>query len=762
MKTYLLSTPKCQARHIKIAGRVQGVGFRPFVKNLADRLKLSGWVRNTAGEVEIWAQGHIDSLNEFEQQLINKPPPLAIPIQPISKLVTATSLDTFTILPSISSNINQGHLPPDYFICDDCLAEMRDKNQRRYHYPFINCTQCGPRYTLIKQLPYDRPNTSMATFPLCSACRKDYENPFDRRFHAQPLACPICGPTLLFCQPDKKEINNNALALNAAVKALKAGLVVAVKGIGGYHLLCSATSEATVLELRQRKNRQFKPFAIMLPWSGKDGLDYVRQYTDPSAKETALLINPIRPIVLVQKRLNTDLAESIAPGMSELGILLPYSPLHHLLLDNYSGALIATSANISNEPILTDQEQVESRLVHIADVFLHHNRPILRPADDSIYRVIADLPQPIRISRGIAPLELELPFTLVKPLLAVGGQMKNTIALAWDNRVVISPHIGDLSSPRSQQVFEQTIKDLTFLYGVKLTYCICDAHPNYTASRWAESSGLIVHKVFHHHAHASALVAEHKIDEPLLVFTWDGNGYGEDGTLWGGEGFYGKPGNWQRVSSFRPFRLPGGEKAGREPWRSGLALCWENEEEWHDCPTETSLLKEAWKKQINSPFSSSVGRLFDGAAALIGILNYSDFEGHAPMCLETVGSKLTNRGIKLPLYFDSNDLWLSDWAPLLTPLQNKSLSMEERSNLFHASMALTLVQQAKKIRAEKYINVVGLSGGVFQNKRLTEYVNTLLQAEGFKVLMSKYIPSNDAGISFGQIIEAGIILAGKT
>lgn len=750
-----MTTDKLQARQLKVTGRVQGVGFRPFVSRLAQQLNLSGWARNRAGQVEIWVQGTTEKLDQFEQQLIAKAPPLARPDQPLSQNVTPVDLDTFTILASESGDLSQAHIPPDYFICDDCLAEMRDKTQRRYRYPFINCTQCGPRYTLIERLPYDRPNTSMAAFPLCSECRKDYENPVDRRFHAQPLACPACGPALSFRQPGSTDINDNESAINATVAALRSGLIVAVKGIGGYHLLCSATSEAVVLKLRQRKHRAFKPLALMLPWSGNDGLNSVQRYANPTATELALLADPIRPIVLIEKRPNTDLAESVAPGMNEIGIMLPYSPLHHLLLEDYGAPLIATSANISGEPVLTDPEQVETRLGHIADAFLHHNRPILRPADDSVYRVIADKAQPIRMGRGAAPLELTLPFTLSSPLLAVGVQMKNTIALAWENRVVISPHIGDLGSPRSQRVFEQTISDLTRLYGVTVEHCVCDAHPDYSASRWAERSGLKVHKVFHHHAHASALAAEHNVCEPMLVFTWDGTGYGEDGTIWGGEGLFGAPGHWQRVSSFRPFRLPGGERAGREPWRSALALCWEQGEDWHECPAETGLIKQAWQKHINSPLSSSAGRIFDAAAALTGIVQYADFEGHAPMWLEAACGDIAESGIDLPLTRNAQGLWLSDWSPLVLMLQNRRLTIKARSSCFHASLALALVKQAKQIRTEHGVFAVGLTGGVFQNRLLTDYATALLRAEVFNVYLPEHIPGNDAGISFGQIMETG-------
>jgi hydrogenase maturation protein HypF len=751
-----LTNLNLQARFIKITGQIQGVGFRPFVSRLAQQLQLVGWVRNHAGIVEICVQGASKQLDVFEQQLLSLAPPLAKPEAIISHHVAPIIFDDFTIKTSMSGDNSQARLPPDYFMCADCLAEMQDTTQRRYHYPFINCTQCGPRHTIIERLPYDRANTSMAVFPLCPDCRKDYENPLDRRYHAQALACAVCGPTLSFRQPDHTDINNNEAALTAAVEALQSGLIVAIKGIGGYHLLCSATSEMAVITLRQRKHRRLKPLAIMLPWSGEDGLEYVRHYTEATVSESALLAAPLRAIVLVKKRPFTNLAETVAPGMTEIGVMLPYSPLHHLLLEAYAAPLIATSANISGEPVLTDANQVEARLNVVADAFLHHNRAILRPADDSVFRVIAGSAQPIRVGRGCAPLEIKLPFNLASPLLALGGEMKNTIALAWDNRVILSPHLGDLGSLRSQQIFEQTITDLTQLYGVTVEHCVCDAHPDYSASRWAQRSGLAVHKVFHHHAHASALAAEHQHLDPMLVFTWDGTGYGEDGTLWGGEGLFGTPGSWQRVSSFRPFRLPGAELATREPWRSALALCWEIDEDWPLCPSETHLIKQAWQKQLNSPLSSSVGRLFDAAAALTGLVHNADFEGHAAMWLETASFGQETSGINLPLSCTIDHCWLSDWEPLVSLLQDSHLSIGARSYCFHASLAMALVAQAKKIRTELGLFAIGLSGGVFQNKCLTELAMSLLQQAGFRVYVHERIPSNDAGISFGQIIEAAM------
>ena len=744
------------ARFIEVTGRVQGVGFRPFVNRLAQHLQLCGWVRNYAGSVEICVQGTTKQLDLFEHQLLSLAPPLAKLKSINSRNIQARALDTFTIKPSLSGDNSQAQLAPDYVMCADCLAEMQDNTERRYRYPFITCTQCGPRYTLIARLPYDRANTSMAVFPLCTDCLKDYENPLDRRYHAEALACAICGPTLSFHQLGHADIKGNEDALTAAVTALKSGLIVAVKGIGGYHLLCSASSEAAVTTLRQRKHRQFKPLAVMLPCLGKDGLDAVRHYTEATAFESMLLTDPLRAIILVKKRLSTDLAESIAPLMTELGVMLPYSPLHHLLLAAYAAPLVATSANISGEPVLTDAEQVETLLARVADAFLHHNRAILRPAEDSVFRVIAGTAQPIRLARGSAPLEFKLPFSLASPLLALGGQMKNTVALAWDNRVIISPHLGDLGSPRSQQVFEQTITDLTQLYGITVARCVYDAHPDYSASRWAERSGLTVHKVFHHHAHASALAAEHHHFEPMLVFTWDGTGYGEDSTLWGGEGLLGVPGSWQRVSSFRPFRLPGAELAAREPWRSALALSWEIDEDWPECPADTHLLKLAWQKHLNSPLSSSVGRLFDAAAALTGLVHYADFEGHAAMCLEAASLGKDASGIVLPLSLNAEHCWLSDWEPLVALLQDKTLSVGARSYGFHASLAMALVAQAQQIRTERGPFAVGLTGGVFQNKCLSELTMNLLQQAGFRVYVSETIPANDAGISFGQIMEVAM------
>lgn len=741
-----------EAKHWLLGGRVQGVGFRPFVYRLAQRFGLAGWVINRTGQVEIFVEGPASALAQFAHALIAEAPPLARPEVISNHSVAAQALAAFTILPSTESARPRIHVPPDYFACDDCLRELRDPRDRRYRYPFINCTQCGPRYTLIARLPYDRPNTTMAGFTLCPDCRQEYENPADRRFHAEPIACPVCGPGLRFVSPGAPAVEETGAALAACIGALKAGSIVAVKGVGGYHLMCDARDDAAIARLRQNKPRPHKPLAVMFPWRGADGLDAVRESVAPDPEEARLLRDPTRPIVLVRKRAETKLSALIAPGLKEIGAFLPYSPLHHLLLDAFGAPLVATSANVRGEPVLTDNAEVEARLVHVAETFLHHNRPIERPADDPVFRVIADRPRPIRLGRGIGPLELALPSTLRRPVLAVGGHMKNTVALAWDDRVVVSPHIGDLDAPRSLAVFEQTVADLQRLYGVRAEGIVCDAHPGYASTRWAIRSGLPLTKVFHHHAHASALSGEHSEVRRWLVFAWDGVGYGEDGTLWGGEALLGRPGAWKRVASMRPFRLPGGERAAREPWRSAVALCWEAGIEWCACPRDTALLRAAWGKRLNAPPSSAVGRLFDAAAALTGVNLESSFEGQGPTMLEAVAGEAAEP-VALPLAPGAQGVACTDWAPLLPVLMDDARSVAARAAVFHESLAHALAAQARHLRARHGEFTVGLGGGVFQNRILTERALALLAAAGFDARLGVTIPCSDAGIGYGQVIE---------
>ena len=658
-------------------------------------------------------------------------------------------------------------MPPDLYTCDDCVAELTGVDERRFGYPFINCTQCGPRYTIITAMPYDRPNTSMAGFPLCDDCRAEYESPRDRRFHAQPLACPVCGPQLEFVPADGAA-NPGLEPLGQTVAGLHDGLVVAIKGVGGYHLVCDAANDEAVATLRERKHRPHKPLAVMFPVSGEDGLDCAREYLELSELTAGAIVDPARPIVLAKKRDDFSLSSLLAPGLGELGVFLPYSPLHHQLLAAYGKPIVATSGNISGEPVITDNREAQERLTGVADAFLHHNRPIVRPADDPVIRPMAGAARLIRPGRGIAPLERELTNLLPQAILATGGHMKNTVALAWDSRVVVSPHIGELDTPRSNDIFEQVINDIQLLYDVKLQVIACDLHPGYASSRWAEQQDLPVIRVQHHAAHASALAGEHPDLDNWLVFTWDGVGYGSDGTLWGGEALAGKPGQWNRVASFRTFRLVGGDKAGREPWRSAAALMWEEKRGSGSLSdafaTESEpdpLFFQAWKREINTFETSAVGRLFDAAAALVLGRHQASFEGQGPMELEHIAASGCEP-VRLPLARDEQGLLRSDWAPLLRVLADQDLPRQQRAGIFHESLAQALVDQALEIRKSCQYEAVGLSGGVFQNRCLTERVVEKLAQEGIEVRLHRDIPANDGGLCFGQVIEAAALAkAGK-
>lgn len=753
----LTSNGRPLARRLSVQGRVQGVGFRPFVYRLAHRFKLTGWVQNCSGQVVIHIQGEAALLDAFQRALIQEAPALAQPSLGDIQTAPLQSGTAFTIQTSAASAEADIHVPPDAFTCGDCLTELQDPLARRYRYPFINCTQCGPRYTLIRTLPYDRPNTTLADFPLCPACESEYQNPLDRRFHAQPLACSQCGPQVTFAIAGS-DVSQGEQALADCVSALRTGQIVAVKGIGGYHLLCDATCEAAVQRLRNRKRRPAKPLAVMFPQQGIHGLASLRAYTDLSAAAEQQLQDPIRPIVLVPKRTNTDLAASLSPGLDELGVFLPYSPLHHLILGDFRKPLVATSGNISGEPVITENQQATTRLKKVADAFLHHNRPIQRPADDPVYRVIAGSARPLRLGRGNAPLELSLATPLGEPLLALGGHMKVTVALAWSNRVVVSPHIGDLDSPRSLEVLQQVCHDLQQLYGVAARRIVCDAHPSFVSARWASDQKLSLTKVFHHHAHAAALAGEFADVKQWLMFTWDGVGFGPDGTLWGGETLWGQPNRWRRVASLRPFRLPGGDRAGREPWRSAAALGWEVGITMPElAPAGWELAYHAWQRDLNSPVTSAAGRLFDAAAALIAGIQYTSFEGQGPMLLETLAGDW-NDSVDLPLLTDGEKTLQVDWSPLLSVMRDTARPVAQRAAIFHNSMADCIVNQTLHFRENKAFDGVGLTGGVFQNRKLAERIKTKLESAGVPVYLPLKLPCNDGGLSYGQVVEAAAML----
>lgn len=746
------ATPGRLSRRIRLSGHVQGVGFRPYVYRLACEFGITGWVQNQLGEVEVLGQGPAAVLDRFQEALIGRAPPLSRPVLDSAIESDDPLSDAFLIIDSASDSEARIHVPPDYFTCDDCIRELDDPGDRRYRYPFINCTQCGPRYTLIRAMPYDRPNTSMAHFPLCEQCRREYEDPADRRFHAEPVACPACGPALTW-HDVHGIVEGNEAALEACVTALRQGKIVAVKGVGGYHLVCDARADDPIRRLRAAKPRPDKPLAIMFPVAGDEEIDLVRREVLERREEIELLRSPARPIVLMRKKPQGALSALIAPGLGEIGVMLPYSPLHHLLTSEFGGPVVATSGNVSGEPVLTQETEVEARLSRAVDACLHHDRPIVRPADDSVYRPIGKKLRPIRLGRGTAPIELPLAIPLTAPVLAVGGHMKNTVALAWDDRMVVSPHIGDMGTARSVAVFEQVVEDLQTLYKVSARAVIADAHPDYATTRWAARSPLPVTLVYHHFAHASAAARDWPAGETGVVFAWDGVGYGPDRTLWGGETLVGRPGCWTRIGRMRSFRLPGGDRAGREPWRSAAAICWETGLDWSGPPdADWQLAREAWRRGINAPLTTAVGRLFDAAASLAGLVHTASFEGQGPMELEAVADPECFSTLPLPME-KQGELWISDWAPLIEPLRDPGLSLGERAAMFHNSLAETLIQQARAVCLETGARRVALTGGVFQNRLLVERVMSGLDRHDISVDLDERLPVNDGSLCAGQVVE---------
>lgn len=775
---------------IEIHGAVQGVGFRPFVYRLASELQLSGWVLNDTRGVFIEVEGPHPDLLAFVQRLPVEHPPAALIHTLTTAWLPANGDSGFTIRHSEDRGAPTALVLPDLGTCPDCLAEVFAAGDRRHTYPFTNCTNCGPRFTIVEALPYDRPNTTMRRFTMCPACQTEYEDPHNRRFHAQPNACPVCGPQLALWQatvtaaPDavsaaRVEIANLATgpaALTAAAAALAAGQIVAVKGLGGFHLMVDARSETAVARLRERKQRPRKPLALMVRDLAQ--ADQLCQVTPAAA---ALLAGPQAPIVLLPRWPDAGVARSIAPGHPTLGIMLPYTPLHHLLLAAVEFPLVATSGNLSDEPICIDEQEAVVRLGAIADLFLVHDRPIVRHADDSVAWVLDDRPRLLRRARGFAPLPV-----LVKQdlpvILGVGAQLKNTVALSVGRQVFISQHIGDLETPQAIDAFERVIDDFLRLYAVQPVVIAHDLHPDYHATQWARSQGARLVGVQHHHAHLAACLAENQVDGPALGVTWDGTGYGSDGTVWGGEFLLGDAAGFTRVASLRPFRLPGGEAAIHAPARIALALLWElygdAAFEMDDLPplqalaaAERRVLAQMLRRQLNTPVTTSAGRLFDGVAALLGLHPRVSYEGEAALALEfaarpygmdaypvgLVAVPPDARGA-LPAIPDRPALHV-DWAPTLEAVVADLRCGADPGIIaarFHQALVAAIVAVAEHVDAGR----VALTGGCFQNRLLSERSLKALRQAGFEVLLHRHVPPNDGGISLGQVAVAAARVAG--
>lgn len=755
----LAKTMTVQRQKITIEGIVQGVGFRPFIYQLAERFGLAGSVCNDTRGVTVEVEGAADVLQQFVATIRSEKPPLAVIQSVETQTILVQGTASFKILQSSLDETRRAQVSPDTFVCDDCLQELFDPDDRRHHYAFINCTNCGPRYTIVTGIPYDRPLTTMADFPLCKDCRAEYNDPGSRRFHAQPNACPVCGPQLQLLDATGKIVAAHDPLLDT-IRRLKAGQIIAIKGLGGYHLAVDACNQDAVLELRRRKQRDEKPFALM----ARD-LAAVQRCATVSADEGRLLQGVERPIVLLQKRAYLTLADSVAPANRYLGVMLPCTPLHHLLLQTNFEALVMTSANLSDEPIAFDDDEACQRLASVADAFLSHNRRIHTRCDDSIARVIADRPLLLRRSRGFVPRAIALPENS-RSILAVGAELKNTICLTRGDRAFLSQHVGDLKNLEVYTSFKQTIKHLQSILAVRPELVAYDLHPDYDSTRYAlEESGLPSFAVQHHHAHLASCLAEHGVEAPAIGIIFDGIGYGSDGHLWGGEFLIGDLRSCERVGHFRYQPMPGGDLATREPWRMALSYLQTAYVEipadspaFKNIPSaELRLVGQAAARGINAPLSSSCGRLFDAVAAMLGLRQRVSYEGQAALELEMCADPQANQLLPYDLVSEDRQL-IFDPAPLvrsLFELQKEGVSPAILAGRFHASLAAMTLDVCEELRSRTTLQRVVLSGGVFQNCLLTKMTLAHLEKAGFDVLTHSLVPPNDGGLALGQAVVAG-------
>jgi hydrogenase maturation protein HypF len=755
----------CERLKIIVRGAVQGVGFRPFVYRLATELELNGWVSNSGQGVFIEVEGGRDSLQGFLLRLEKDKPPRSVVQSLESSFLDAIGHRGFEIRESENRGDKTALILPDIATCVDCLREILDPANRRFCYPFTNCTNCGPRFSIIEALPYDRANTSMKRFTMCLECEREYHDPLDRRFHAQPNACPKCGPQLQLWDGKGAMVSECDEALRRAIGAVREGKILALKGLGGFQFIVDARNGGAVKLLRERKHREEKPFALMYP-----SLEAVRIDCKVSSLEERLLLSPESPIVLLSTIRNPEsaIAASIAPGNPNLGVMLPYTPLHYLLMREHNFPIVATSGNLSDEPICIDECEALERLRGIADLFLVHNRPIVRGVDDSIVRVMCEREIVLRRARGYAPLPIHIKSEIRNPqseiVLAVGAHLKNTVALKIDNNIFVSQHIGDLETKQAYAAFGRAVTDLPRLYDAKVEIVACDIHPEYLSTKFASELTPTKIPVQHHWAHIAACMAENEIEAPALGVAWDGTGYGLDGSIWGGEFLLAvKDGSFERVAHLRQFRLPGGGKAVKEPRRSALGVLHEvlGENVWNEdlirsifSSDELSILRKMLEKNLNAPVTSSAGRLFDAVSALIGLRQRASFEGQAAVELEF------NADVDLrdayPFTLTEKIPVVIDWEPAIRGALGDIKNGGSRGAIsakFHNMLVQSIVAVARRIGEPTVV----LSGGCFQNRLLLERAVEQLREENLRPYWHQRIPPNDGGIALGQTVAAAMI-----
>ena len=740
-------------RRLTINGIVQGVGFRPFIYSLARDIGLVGSVYNTSDGVKVEIQGSLSQLDQFESRLRPEAPPLSTITSVEVENATALDDTDFSIIASHDNASVSTLISPDVALCDDCKRELFDNNNRRYRYPFINCTNCGPRYTIIENIPYDRPFTSMKHFPLCKDCHDEYQDPADRRFHAQPNACPECGPQVWLTDQKGKKIESLD-PISKTIDFLVKGKILAIKGLGGFHLVVDASNSEAVAQLRLAKGRDEKPLALMV----KD-IATAKELVHVDQKETDTLLSIQSPIVLCSAIDNDKIAPNIAPGNDRLGIMLPYTPLHHLLLSGELDTLVMTSANFSEEPICIDNDEALERLSGLADYFLLHNRDIYLRSDDSVVMEMAGEIRPIRRSRGYAPRPIFM--KQKRPsVLAVGGELKNVIGLSRDEKVFLSQHIGDLENLEAFEFFKMTIDHIQRIFEIEPELIVHDLHPEYLSTKWAKEQKIPLLGVQHHHAHLASCMADNNLDEPVIGIIMDGTGYGTDGTIWGGEFLVGDATGFERKAHFEPMPLPGGEAAIKSPWRIGLSyLHHVFGNNYPDLPAfkdrDIQPIIQMLEANINSPLTSSCGRLFDAVAALSGGRQEIRYEAQAAIEFMQAAQNEIGRDSTLFGFTEFNGVFVIPMNSIMENLVSRisdGRTQTQLSQWFHSSLVHSFSQVTEMLREESGIDQVVLSGGVFQNRLLFEALLAMLNTQGFKVFTHRQVPTNDGGIALGQVI----------